>query len=710
MFRAIKRFWLVPALLLWGGYSVFGFSLAGPIGNAADAYQGVTLGYALAAPTFGVDVVAPKNLGEGYRWNTRNVYYACDTSFLDYFGSNGVAQVDAAFAILNSLSNVDVYTPNLSEWPLQSGRFNGTAANAQLLDVKSEVLVEMMEQLGLAEPDRYTFALRDRDTAGLCPAYSYDVIERNFDPVTQNYSTYVNGVLYSFRIIETCADNPNPYVPLISDAAAILVDPDQQADSLSAVAAGQFNGFSSVESKIGPTVFGRYYVGLTRDDIGGLRYLWSSNTINNESVEPDSLLQVVPQQASLIVTSNLALLNSVALTNNEAALLAIFPFLQITSTTNLGFASIFTTNFTTNVTPVVGEPYGTFQTNIVATVTTSSLPTFGYTYANVITNFSFLNGGVLVTNSPSEYLLVPSNQCGFQILSNALTSVVVTTNPAGQLALFTNHALIVNVFSCVPNSVALREGIGKMNFFRVDYDSLVGTNWGPVTNTYTLTAITNNAPVTQTLMRVVNQPDILFSAADISPGPSGATGVFTQNRSIPDFNQGNILPQLAGPGTISPQVHLTLNKVGPIFTVSYPSFLVPISGLDNTYIPNFQWGTFDGTTNAPVVYPVNNAYQTLINNIFLQITVPGSLPDGTVGAGYSFELQASGAAPPPYSYTNISGTLPSGLNLTNVITASSTNTFILGTPAASGIFDFVIQVSDTAGRASSRNFSIEVDP
>ena len=29
-----------------------------------------------------------------------------------------------------------------------------------------------------------------------------------------------------------------------------------------------------------------------------------------------------------------------------------------------------------------------------------------------------------------------------------------------------------------------------------------GTNWGPVTNTYTLTAITNNRPYTQTFFRV----------------------------------------------------------------------------------------------------------------------------------------------------------------------------------------------------------------
>jgi hypothetical protein len=720
MFRALKRFGLVPALLLWGGYSVFGFSLAGPIGgtqqqNTPDAYQTPTLGYGLMGPNFGLDEVAPKNLGEGYRWNTRNIYYAFDAQFLDYFGTNGAAAVDAAFAILNKLNNVDSYSPGLSEWPLQASRFNYTAQSAQLLDVKTEVLTEMMEQLGLAEPDRYTFCLRDRDTTGAtCPNYTYNVIERNFDPVTQTYSTYVNGVLYTFRIIESCPFTPNPYAPLVSDAETLVVDPDQEADSLSAVAAGQYNGFSSQISGLGPTEFGRYYLGLTRDDVGGFRYLLSTNTINTETVDSNSLLEAPPPQASIVITSNLAVLSQAALTNNEAALLALFPSLQITSATNLGYAFVYTTNLVTNVTPVNEGYVGQMQTNIITVVTSNALPTYGYTYGNVITNFTFTNAGVLVTNSPSEYLLVPSNQCGFTILSNALTSVVITTNTNSIVTVFTNHALIVDIFSCIPNSVALREGVEKINFLRVDYDSFVGQSWGPVTNTYTLTAITNNHPVTQTFFRVVNQPDILFTAQDLQSGPSAAAGVFVVARTGPNFNQSQILRGLAGPGTISEPVQITFDKVGPIFTVSYPSFLVPTDPNGGTNVSDFRWATFDGTTNAPVVYPVNSDYASLVNNIFLQITVPGSMPNGNINQPYSFELAASGATPPPYYYSLVpnSGSLPAGLGIVTNVVGSATNVFISGTPTVTGIFDFSLQVMDTSvpPRASARNFSVEIDP
>jgi hypothetical protein len=695
----MTKFWLVPALLLWGGSSVFGFSLAGPIANLTDSYQTPTLGYNLGPPTFSQDIVAPKNLGEGYRWNTRNVYYAFDTQFLQYFGTNGAAQVDAAFAILNSLSNVDAYTPTLSEWPLQSGRVNFDAAQVGMIDVKSFVLMEMMEQLGLAEPDRYTYCLRDRIATGPCPNFDYNVIQRNYDPVTQVYSSYVNGVLYSFTIIETCADNPNPFANLISDAATVVVDPEQVADSMSAVAAGQFNGFSSVVSGNGPNIDGRYFLGLTRDDVGGLRYLWSSNSINNEMVDPNSLLQAPPSQPSLVVTSNLAVLQAAALTNNQTALQALFPALEITSATNLGFGFVLTTNIVAVVTPVNGGYYGQMQTNLVPEVTTNLLPTFAYTFGNVVTNFTFTNGGVLASNLPGEYLLVPANQCGFNILSNALTSVVISTNTNQVVTVFTNHALIVNIFTCTPNSVGLREGIEKVNFLRVDYDSLVGTNWGPVTNTYTLTAITNNQPVTQTFFRVINQPDILIAAGELDDDLAA--------HSTPNFNQSQALSLQAGPGTISPQVVITLSKVGPIFEVANPSFLISENPFNNTPLPSFgQWASFDGTTNAPVVYPVSNSYQNLVNSIFLQITVPGSPPNGIVSQPYSFELQASGATPPPYIYSVVAGSLPNGLNLVT----SGGNTFISGTPTATGIFDFAIQVADSTGRATSRNFVIEIDP
>ena len=46
------------------------------------------------------DIGGPMNINEEYRWNVPVVTYGFDKSFLDYFGSNGVAAVESAFQIL----------------------------------------------------------------------------------------------------------------------------------------------------------------------------------------------------------------------------------------------------------------------------------------------------------------------------------------------------------------------------------------------------------------------------------------------------------------------------------------------------------------------------------------------------------------------------------------------------------------------------------
>jgi hypothetical protein len=581
--------------------------------------------------------------------------------------------------------------------------------------------VEMMEQLGLAEPDRWTYCLRQRNipAGAICPNYIYQVIQRNFDPVTQNYSSYVNGVLYTFTIIDACTD-PAGFAPLTGATTENFpVDPEQVADGLTAVAAGQFGGIPNGNNP-NPSLIGRFYFGLTRDDIGGFRYLLSSNTIVTEQVA-GAALQLPAIGPSIVLTSNLAQLQSDALTNNQAALQALYPTLQITGGGSTGFGFVPVTNFVvvTNPPPPT-SPAGTPPTITTNPVVTSlPVPTFAYTFGNVLTNFTFTNNGVLATNSPTEYLLVPSNQCGFSIISNALTLVLTTTNANGFASSFTSHALVINIFSCETNAISLLEGMEKMNFFRVDYDSLVSTSWAPFTNTYTLTAVSNNRPFTQTYNRVLNRPDIIFSAQDLQLAPPNLLSDFAFSRTPPFFIVTVVVTNgspLGGPGTIAPglnlganstNIQIILDKSGPIFTVEAPSFQIPI-GVGNTNIPDFQWASFDGTTNAPVVYPVNTDYQSLVNNIFLQITTPGSLPTGNFNQAYSAPLSASGATPPPYTFAVISGSLPPGLNL---VTAGG-NTSISGTPTATGIFDFSLSVTDTSAppRASSRNFAIEIDP
>src|SRR5260370_39478133 len=123
--------------------------------------------------------------------------------------------------------------------------------------------------MGLAEPDRYTWTLRDRvlPPGAACPAYGYLVIKRNFDPVPFEPSSYVNGALYSYTIFELC-----PLVPPINRADAVEISVDPLAVPSTARAAdGSFVGFADglnllSELDEGGARSGFHYTGLTLYD------------------------------------------------------------------------------------------------------------------------------------------------------------------------------------------------------------------------------------------------------------------------------------------------------------------------------------------------------------------------------------------------------------------------------------------------------------
>jgi hypothetical protein len=64
---------------------------------------------------------------------------------------------------------------------------------------------------------------------------------------------------------------------------------------------------------------------------------------------------------------------------------------------------------------------------------------------------------------------------------------------------------------------------------------------------------------------------------------------------------------MAGPGVIQPMVILTFNNVGPMIYNNWPSFLTEVNPLSS----GFVWASFDGTTNAPFVYPQGSTIQEL---------------------------------------------------------------------------------------------------
>ena len=251
------------------------FSLLGPYASWMDQ----TLGY--KQPN---DIGGPMDINEEYRWNVPLVTYAFDQSFLDYFGSNGVAAVEQAIGLINELPPASSF--DLTNFPMGSRRLNQLAGAQNQYDLKTATLGLLLEQMGLAHPIRYVFAMRRFDWNFFFPVpgqYRADelnwppetipeyILERGFDPETLTSNHYVNGILFSafinvFGIPYSSVD--------YADAVEIPIDiPDHS--QLFAPIAGI--GWS----------LGVYCQGLTQDDVGGLRYLLASNNINFEILLPD---------------------------------------------------------------------------------------------------------------------------------------------------------------------------------------------------------------------------------------------------------------------------------------------------------------------------------------------------------------------------------------------------------------------------------------
>ncbi|HEV2693742.1 MAG TPA: Ig domain-containing protein [Verrucomicrobiae bacterium] len=418
------------------------------------------------------------------------------------------------------------------------------------------------------------------------------------------------------------------------------------------------------------------------------------------------------------------------------------------------------TNYTYSIRPGTCEPAVFEGTNF----TTNIVSQYNYYFGNIITNSYFTNGTVttvttniaFVTNGlvgmltnvvatnithngvGGDFFIVPPGLCDFTILSTQLTSVVAVTNtvfaaiPPGIVDLgevyslttysyFTNSIFLVQESTCAtaPAPAALRQGIGKVGFIRANYDSLVGQFFQPITNYYTMVKVTNSQQVTEYYQRVITRPDILVRAADLVSGPSSQVHPVVGGvaRSLA-FDQSQILPGLAGPGTILPGSTFTFDKVGDVFANGSQNLFAGTNAFlsQNTQGSFFgssnglsilTWASFDNSTNSPVLYPNGTSIANLVNELYIQVT-PATLfgGDGTNGVPYSpVTFTASGGQPfqttPSYIWA-----APNFSNLVPGLSFNPSTQTISGTPTAAGTFSFVLQVTDAVNRVINLNYSI----
>ena len=763
MRQVMKTILLAGAVMFGLLHSAGAFSLSGPNGNGGDSWQQPVIGY--GPPT---SLVSPKNIGEEYRRNISTSYYAFNANFLGYFGSNGVVAVDGAFTILNSLTNVSSYSTDLSEFPLESRHNNYQAQALGLFDLKSFSLGILVEQLGLTDPVEWVWTLHDRFHVGTvsCPVgMEYFVVQRNFDfvssPLNQlQYSPYINDTLYSYQIVEACT-GPNPL------ALAVPFSVDPLADTFSSVASFSSGNVFYGDYFTGLTrddVAGLRYLLQTNNINWESPAPGATLTIITTNFLSQIPFPANPNSPSGYGTFDLSALLGAAVTNDPATLPLLFPGVIVATSSNY-LTVVATPIVTSTFQNIIGAPAGSAPRLVVVTngYTYSARTNYVTTFANVVTNHYRLNptailqtvtvapangaplGSPSITNittktitltntTAGDYYSLAPDLCPLNLLNVLYSNVVTTTNALTVLntnivtasntttfaytqnliTTFTNYVFLANPVNCAvsTNGPGLYEGIENIKFVKSSYDSLLGQFFQPITNNYTMVFVVNSQPQLQHFQRVVTTPDFVFDAKDLTTGPASVVhAAFVYGRNL-DFDTANVLPGLAGPGTITPSTTITFSKGGPVFFNSFgdvmngtPFFTDSPGGdvVDFFYLQYFVWASFDGTTNAPVVYPNGISIDNLENQVFVQVA-PTSLPVGTKGVPYPATTftATGGTFSPPFTWSLAFGSgLPAGMTL------SSTGT-LSGTPTQSGTFDFILQLTDSLSRSVQWNYTITI--
>ncbi len=180
-----------------------------------------------------------------------------------------------AFVTLNRLPSATLLDVN--RYPRNVIGSNQGAYYANIIDLKLVTLHTVLEEMGLSSPLRYVWTLHYMDDAFLNNLFFYDeasmspeqiafyLRKLNFDPVTFQPTPWLSGQRYTFQIDILGIHGP-------SFAQSVPIDPS----------------IGVIPPVADANVFNRglFATGLSRDDVGGLKYLLQYNNVNVETFDP----------------------------------------------------------------------------------------------------------------------------------------------------------------------------------------------------------------------------------------------------------------------------------------------------------------------------------------------------------------------------------------------------------------------------------------
>jgi uncharacterized protein YhjY with autotransporter beta-barrel domain len=116
---------------------------------------------------------------------------------------------------------------------------------------------------------------------------------------------------------------------------------------------------------------------------------------------------------------------------------------------------------------------------------------------------------------------------------------------------------------------------------------------------------------------------------------------------------------------------------------------------------NIAVRTTDSSTGAGAPFSLQQNYTIVVGLPTISIDPP-SLPNGSAGVAYNAQLSSSGGIA-PYSYTLLSGALPTGVSFTSAGTLS-------GIPRSDGNFSITLGATDSNGQTASRVYTFTIAP
>ncbi len=186
-----------------------------------------------------------------------------------------------------------------------------------------------------------------------------------------------------------------------------------------------------------------------------------------------------------------------------------------------------------------------------------------------------------------------------------------------------------------------------------------------------------------------------LGSIDVGAGATAAKTIVILNTGTQSLTLGT--PTLTG----ADAAMFTLNTTGFTATVAAAGNTQFSVTFDPTLVgirdANIQFTHNDTSAPSPYIVPIRGE-GTSATGVSISTS---SLPAGDAGKIYSAALAATqGTA--PYTWSLRSGTLPTGLTL-------GTAGDITGTPAAGGIFNITIRVTDAGGNTNDRAFTLAVN-